>query len=524
MRSRRERVVNAAVAGPGWRMLGMTSVVLTVLLLVLFRETTLHVLATWNRWAEYYSHGYAAVAIALYLVYLQGEPLRRLTSCASPLALPAVAVSCLLWLTGALAGVLLLQTLALPLLVLSVCWSMLGGQAARRLVFPVTVVLFALPVWEPLLKLLQRVTVLATFGIVRLLGVPAFRQEQVITLPAGQFSVDSECSGLAYLLAALTLGMLYAALYHRTVRARMLVVAVAAATAVVANVLRVTIVVYQGFVTNMQTSLVTDHFYLGWYLFGGLALILLLLDHKSYGNADASADPGSAVPAAGGEPYTCGYLRYGLVLGAVLVLLLATPALDRHMQQQAAVPQASVPDFPAGAGGWSGPVETQDEWNPVYHGAVEGKRMYRKDGQALYLYIGYYPMQQQGSELIFYLNRISDETVWKMVHPPERLQLAGGREIAEQLLQTDDGRQRLVWYWYHVAGRNTAQTFVAKALQVLGMLQSKPQSGVVAVAADYRDDAGVARHALAGFLSVMEPGLSTIIDNQWTTAPRNGSK
>ena len=64
--------------------------------------------------------------------------------------------------------------------------------------------------------------------------------------------------------------------------------------------------------------------------------------------------------------------------------------------------------FPQGLDGWSGPSVTDDNWLPVYHGAIEALRTYSKHGHELHLYIGYYPLQRQGSEVISDLNRISE--------------------------------------------------------------------------------------------------------------------
>ncbi|MEZ5543326.1 MAG: EpsI family protein [Pseudomonadota bacterium] len=503
--------MTAANTGRGWRVQGGVTALLILLLLVLYRDTTLHVIASWQHWAEYYSHGYLALAIGLYLVYVQRARLARIAPCAEPRALAAVAVSCLLWLVGALAGVLLLQTLALPLLVLSVIWSLLGTAVAGRMLLPLTVILFALPVWEPLLPLLQDMTVRATYVLARLLDVPAYRDGRFIILPTGRFSVDEECSGLAYLLAALTLGLLYASLYHRSLRGRVLVVTIAAAAAIAANILRVVIVVYRGHVTGMQTSLVTDHFYLGWYLFGGLALLLLLADMRFFRVADTAA---SQPPATAASGRGCGYRRFVPVALAALGLLVATPVLCWQLLHRPVASLAALPALPAGAGGWSGPWTAADDWNPVYQGAVEGMRQYRKDGRTVYLYVGYYPVQQQGSELIYYRNSITDGRRWKMVQQHATPAAAGTLRALEQSLQNDTGGRRLVWYWYVVADREVTDRMLAKVMQVIGLVTGRPQSAVIAIAADYADDAARTRSDLADFAAAMAPALAGITNSR----------
>jgi EpsI family protein len=145
---------------------------------------------------------------------------------------------------------------------------------------------------------------------------------------------------------------------------------------------------------------------------------------------------------------------------------------------------------------------------PVYHGAVAEKGAYHKGSRELFLYVGYYPVQKQGSELIYYLNRISNEDIWKPQQIRGRLIGDGNRKVIEQVLKSDSGKQRLVWYWYRVGGLHTSSTYMAKGLQVLGLLTGKPHSAVIAVATDYGRDAGTARRTLAEFLSVMGPMLA----------------
>jgi exosortase A len=227
-----------------------------------------------------YSHGYLVVAISLYLILRQRRTLSTLTPCPNTWALLAVAAASLLWMLAALADVQMLQTVGLLLVVLAVVWTVVGNRVTRALLFPILFIGFAIPVWFPLSPLLQDLTADAVFGTIRLLGIPALRQENLIVLPAGRLSIEEACSGLRYLLAALTLGTLYAYLNYKTFRARLIIVLISVGAAVLSNMLRVFIVVYLGYTTDMQHPLVHDHLSLGWYLFGGLVVILLFLDAR----------------------------------------------------------------------------------------------------------------------------------------------------------------------------------------------------------------------------------------------------
>ncbi len=279
-----------------WRVAGLSVVVLLLLTTVLYWQTLLYLTSLWNevKIGEY-AHGYLVVAISVYLILQNRRTLLSLNPCPDYRALPAVLAASLLWTVAALVDVEMMQSVGLLLLVLAVVWAALGNKVTRALLFPILFIGFAIPIWFPLSPLLQNLTADTVFGIIRMLGVPALRQENVIVLPAGSLSIDEACSGLRYLMAALTLGTLYAYLNYTSFRARLVVVLVSAGAGVLANMLRVFIVVYLGYTTDMQHPLVHDHLMMGWYLFGGLVAVLLFLDARVQRHHQNTSAPTSLV-------------------------------------------------------------------------------------------------------------------------------------------------------------------------------------------------------------------------------------
>ena len=160
--------------------------------------------------------------------------------------------------------------------------------------------------------------------------------------------------------------------------------------------------------------------------------------------------------------------------------------------------------LPAAAVGWSGPVDRNDDWLPEYHGAIVKKQAYTRDGRDILLYVGYYPAQKQGEELISYSNRINNPEVWQTKYTRAKGRVLDDMQVLEQKLESGRGRQRLVWYWYSVGGILTTKTYVAKALQVLGALTGNTRSYVIAVAVDDVEGAEEARDLMHEFISDME--------------------
>jgi EpsI family protein len=81
----------------------------------------------------------------------------------------------------------------------------------------------------------------------------------------------------------------------------------------------------------------------------------------------------------------------------------------------------------------------------------------------------------------------------------------GGQwRVLEQQITSITGEQKLVWYWYRVAGISTINRYAAKLLQVYGLLRGRPDATIMAVAADVDVEIQEARQRLQDFVSSHE--------------------
>lgn len=507
--------MNAEQMKKTWRLAGSSIATLLLLTLVLYCQTVLYLTGLWNQLdVGEYAHGYLVLAISGYLIFNSRQRLANLVPCTEHRALLGVVTASMLWMVAALVDVQMLQTVSLLLLILALVWTVLGNQVIRVLAFPVLFIAFAIPIWFPLSPVLQNITADVVFGAIRLLSIPALRQDNMIVLPAGTLSIEEACSGLRYLLAALTLGTLYAYMNYSSLRARLIVVLVAASSAVLANILRVFIVVYLGYTTEMQHPLVADHLALGWYLFAGLVVILLFFDAR-LNNASSTAESIASVAPHETASTTCKNtpVYYFIVVMSVSILVSAAPTIVyqvRHYSFNGST--KAVPELPQDTEGWLRTDIANNGWMPVYHGAIDQKMLYKKNNDEVIFYVGYYPTQKQGEELINDLNHISTKDRWRSVYPRPHLQSLDNRQVLEQLLDNGAKKQRLVWYWYNVAGTVTTNKYEAKALQVLGLLTGKSWGFVAAAAVDTNDDVDFTRQILKDFILSIEKPMKNEIE------------
>lgn len=497
-----------------------TSIVTSLVLLTMafYRQTVMYLASIWGDVSTgEYAHGYLVLVISIFLIVFNRKKLARLAPCPSYSVLPLVFFNVLLLTIAVLVDVEVLQAAALLSVVFTVMWVVYGHQIMSVLAFPILFIFFAIPVWFPLSPLLQNITADAVFWVVRLIDVPAFRHENFITVPSGVFSIEEACSGLRYLLAALTLGSLYAYINYVSLAGRVAVVLVAASAALLANIVRVFIVVYLGYATEMQHPWVGDHLMLGWYLFGGLVAILLFIDARYYRHAspvkntatDDTAEEGcTGVSAKVNKSCQKGRAQYFIIAGLCVVTLSIGPVIMYQQNQQQQLLSASFDIvLPEGPVSWSSSVDGVSDWMPQYHGAINKKSDYLVRGERVSIFIAYYPFQQQGKEVINDLNRISNKKIWRLKYPHARVKHLQSQDFLEQIIGNEKNENRLVWYWYNIGGNVTINKYEAKLWQLAGMLSGRPQAYVAAVSVPVNDDVENARKFIRNIVSDLKISL-----------------
>ncbi len=494
-----------------WKIVGFFVILLLLLLFAVYHETLEYLLAHWNQLeAGDYGHGYLVLAISVYLIQRNLRTTWEIAPCPQAWGLIGIGAAMLLWLVSALAYVEMMKVVALWLLLLATVWTVLGTRVTVQLMFPLLYLGFALPIWFPLSPILQEITADVVFWVVRLFHIPAFREENLIILPAGMLSIEEACSGLRYLLAALTLGTLYGYINYTTLKQRIYVVLISALLAVVSNSIRVFVVVYLGYITEMQHPFINDHLMFGWYLFAGMMFLLLLV-----GSRISPPMPDESIKTritSESLVKACRSTTPAVSLIAVLagLLLISGPAGLHAVSSTVISPTSIHLAMPAGRDGWTGPMAIDDDWHPKYKGAITLKKQYQRGTEKIIVFLGYYPQQKQGEELISDLNRITHGEVWHTQYTRGRQVELEGLPMLEQLLNKRSNQKRLVLYWYHVAGLQTTNKYLAKLLQILGSLSGSPEASIMAVATDIEHDTEAAQDRLKDFMRDMGASLAKV--------------
>ena len=198
-----------------------------------------------------------------------------------------------LWFMARLLSIPVVEQGALVAAIPTLAWAVNGNAWARRHRFALLFCLLATPVGEFLVPPLMELTATITVALVRLCGIPVLRDGMQLTMASGEFVVAEACSGIRYLIATVTLGLLFAHLTYRSLNRKLWFMLAAVLTPLLANGLRAWMMVMIAHFTDLQYATGFDHLVYGW-LFFGVVIVVLFFVGSLFQESGASSLPQAA--------------------------------------------------------------------------------------------------------------------------------------------------------------------------------------------------------------------------------------
>ncbi len=495
-----------------WRTTLIASALVFAGLLVLFRSTAAGMVYIWYNF-ETYTHGFLILPISLWLVWHKRAYLAGLTPQPSPAFLLVLLGGLFVWALARLSGVLVVEQFAFVAVVSSALTAVIGWQVAKFLAFPLLFLFFAVPMGEDLVPPMMEFTATFTVEALKLSGIPVYRDGLWFSLPSGNWSVVEACSGVRYLIASVTLGVMYAYVTYHTLWKRLLFIAMSAVVPILANGMRAYIIVMIGHLSNMEYATGVDHLIYGWVFFGIVMFILFWIG--SFWQEEPV--PPEIVPPPRAMSLQAGRLRVMLVAVIALAAALATVWITGRAES-AEVGTLSELTAPAGGDGWAQsaePVAWRAAHLPTPHKIEAG---YASGDAVVQLYVILFPSQRQGNEAINRKNKIADD-LQRFNDLGTAMVALGDDEVAvnrARVVVSNDGilHEHLVWQWYRVAGRSLTNRYEGKAWEALARLWPGRADGAwVAITTPLNGEGlEVAERRLAGFARGMVPRIDDAID------------
>ncbi|MEQ9462270.1 MAG: exosortase A [Haliea sp.] len=492
----------AAVSSGRW--LALAVAIYCLLVLGIFHQTVQDMVRVWTV-SETFAHGFLIVPISLWLVWRRRQELATAVARPQPWALGLTAGGGLAWLLGYMVDVNVVQQLALVGILITGMWALIGTSLARQVMFPLGFLLLAVPMGEELVPPLMLLTADTTELLVRASGIPVFREGMYLTLPTGHWSVVEACSGVRYLIASFTLGLVYAYLTYRSLWRRLAFVLAAILLPIVANSLRAYGIVMIGHLSGMELAVGVDHLIYGWVFFGVVMFLLFWVggfwqEPEQPLPAAPTVDVGAVHGGSSGAARVVSVMVLALAVSALGPT--AAGALLRGEEPSATAALAQ----PAQAFGWSITTTPGWDWLPRHADADRTLAAYYEDAEGTVgLYLHQHLWQSPGAELVQSGDSgMPNPDNWRVRARAEVPVLLGGaaplqvREVTVQSAQ----QRLLVWSWYRVGGEYTANPYLAKLLEARQqILEGQREGARLFVATSVAEESSEqARQRLQGFV------------------------
>ena len=499
---------------------------LTAALLVILLALLYHGAFTWLVTMDWIREDYSASSmippVAAYLVYERRAALARTPWIASWKGLFPVGLGLALYWLGELSGEFFSLYLSSWLVLVGLLWCWMGTRRVRVLGFPLFFLLAMFPLPNYLNNLLTAKLKLVSsqlgVWVMRLYGLSAYREGNVIDLGFTKLQVVDACSGLRYFIPLLVLALLLANYYRAPFWKRGLFVLSAIPVSVLTNGLRIASV---GILYRFFGPVVAEgffHDFSGWFIFMlslGLLVLELKLWKRLFPGTAGQPDPETA---PSGEPSPARAAWPAQLALPVLLLLGSLAAANGIDFRQKFVATRSFKEFPLEVSGWKGSRTTMER---AYLDAL------KFDDYSLVDY-----RDPSGKTVSFYAAYYGSQTKGESIHSPESclpgsgwvfeesgalaLPLAGdaGTMQVNRAYMQRSGVKELTYYWFPQRGRVLTSLLQLKIYNFWDALTRRRTDGaLVRIVTPIYDSeqVGDADLRLQGFTRGLVPELAKFI-------------
>jgi len=215
-------------------------------LVVLFAPTVAWLFDRWTLSVWHNAHGLLIPPIVAYFAHQELKPLAGRPRSSSPWGFAFLIPALVLHAVDAGMHTQLLSAVAIFVALPGLSLLLLGLERTKAIAFPLAFLAFALPIplglTEQIHLQLRHVATAGAATIVPWFGIPVFVEGTTLHMATGSLQIADACSGFSTLYAAAAVACL-TAWSAPTLARRLLVLAAAAPLAILANLLRVTLLV-----------------------------------------------------------------------------------------------------------------------------------------------------------------------------------------------------------------------------------------------------------------------------------------
>lgn len=355
-------------------------------------------------------------------------------------------------------------------------WAFIGNQLTYKLIFPLSFILFCIPIGEELIPTLQEVTADLSMLMLTWSGIPVYRSGLYIEIPHGQFLVAEACSGISFFIASIVIGSLYAYLNMQSAKRRIIFMCISILFPIIANAIRVFGIIMTGYLTDMEHAVGADHLIYGWVFFSLVIVCLLgigeLVREKQFTAKNSQSE---TTPSTGLSVRVC-YQSSISIISLMLIFLVWFNSINAQLNISRTDTNLSVllsSEQQLSVANYS------STWKPEFNNPYQEFQLLKDfNGESVDLYVVWYPRGH--GELISSLNRIYTEKAWTL-QAKNKFQLDDGQTMDLHTI-VNPRAKRLLSYWYVIDGKVFTDKRMGKLYEIYKILMgSYTGSGLVAI-------------------------------------------
>jgi len=200
---------------------------------------------TWSN-NEDYSHGFFIVPVVGYLIYKRQPFLISDSSKISWVGFICVFLGLVMYLAGLFSQFRILANFSFIITLWGILFFLFGFQLFKKYGWELFLLLFMLPIpsrlYAAITLPLQLVVTKVSFFALQFLGVPVYREGNILQLANTSLEVVNACSGLRSILTIIVLSFVMACLFFDKTSKRLLLIFLAIPLAMLSNFIRVIVI------------------------------------------------------------------------------------------------------------------------------------------------------------------------------------------------------------------------------------------------------------------------------------------
>jgi exosortase D (VPLPA-CTERM-specific) len=362
-----------------------------------------------KRWGNEpeYNHGFLIPLVTIYFIWEQRAHLQEQKLNPSWFSLFFMMVSLLLFVIGELSGLFLLIHYSIIFVLLSLSLSLLGWAGTKRILVPISLLIFAIPLpyylEATLTTKLQLLSSKLGTDLIRFCNIPVYTEGNIVDLGVYRLEVVEACSGLTYLYPFLGFGCICAYLYHTSWWKRAFVIISTIPISILLNSFRIGItgLLVKYFGKEMAEGFIHD--FEGWAVFM-VCVAILFLEMWLLNLIGSSRKPFQAVfglqaiPAKN-LPLENRPISRPFLANLALIFIVAVAIKLMDTRQEIKPDRETFATFPQKINDWYGSLETLESNVLKTLGLTDYVLMnFSRNAEeaAINFYVAYYDSQRKG--------------------------------------------------------------------------------------------------------------------------------